>query len=1081
MKKPFFWKLGYLKLNRKAKLSGVSGVETEVTVGSCCVPLPDDTTDGPLSLTSFRGELDSAVSQYISQVKDLGYKEEGIRDQKLLAVKFQLDPDDIKPKSEEIEEIQPKLNVISKEDKSEQTDFEEEVLSVDNPLYLTLSECSSGLLSHTDHHLSHDHHYENGHIGKEDEHIYENVGNSRRGEGEEEEHLYDSLPRRKPDLPPKPDFLSQLAARQSEPVKRAWNPFVSLSVDTGDPTPPLSTASSLSPPDSNLSNEHSEVSSHKLTDKTIINPFLISRSKETCEETLILDGSETSDLGSSGGEYDVEDWPLPPTPPPGEEEVSVHDDPLPPPPPELALQQLEEEVFREAEEERKLTFQKEKGAIGCNYSAKTLTLDEEQKIEAVNINLPSLEKFKKPVIETSVTDSKPKKPKIIQVDEDDSEEFDTPAIRHSVIIELKDSCPSVPQSIRPSDIRRKESLKRSESVRHTGVLRRTNSYNKVSRRESLSDVFPSIKGEFKKSDVGDSIPVGVTSPKKEPSLSSLGNSDSNTDQVIEISEDGFWETKSTSMDSLSSNPKTQGDNDPYTGNPVIVPQLNAAAIAAPPKQFQVNDGMDGVYSANVINTHSGPSSIASTFADTTTVGDVNPPETPTLLITPETIHEEPTVSQNSREIGQETKDSESDLVLKTEDNDVRSPSHKNLGVAIMEGYAYDLQKKKDSMNLPEHSLLEFGDSVRDLEEQRRSVIKQMTVKAKRKDTWIKTFSMHDQGKENIPVAPSRSRRKNSPVRPQIVTNPGENSQDATDSPVIKPTRKSEAGIVKSQKSNFEASVLQQSSSKTTKAPTVVVEPASPPDASHSDKKTVQLEPAIAMGAAKNENVAEENIITPKNTEMLAALFSSSNKAAGNNEELKESTQGFPKKLEACIETEEVRASLEGPQTPVVDPILVDEPVFLAEAYPVELVASPTIINIDEALLMKTHAPHVTTTLDLTHIMPSEPHFQSALTKENEEEQEEEESPMVREKNEINLAYSTLAKFLSTELTEHKQESIIAEEKKMEQSEMRAFEETEQKDPNTTEEEMEQKKETKTLKEEETESIEMAENLQQHIE
>ncbi|XP_042227913.1 uncharacterized protein LOC121870208 [Homarus americanus] len=992
-KKPFFWKLGYLKINKKAKIqSGVTGgEETEVNLATC-IPLPEDTTDGPPSLTAFKGELDSAVSQYISQVKDLGYKEETPKDQKLLAVKFQLDPDDIKPKSEEeeeeedeFEEEKPKIKVISKEDKCEQTELEVEVTSVDNPLYLTLSECSSGLLPYSEQDLPQHHHYENGQVGREDEHIYENVDNSTGGEEEEdeEEHLYDTLPRRKPDLPPKPDFLSQLAARQSEPVKRAWNPFVSLSVDTGDPTPPLSTASSLSSPDSHLTNEHSEVSPQKEAENTTTNPFLDTKPTETSEQTLILDGSETSDLGSSGGEYDVgsvEDWPLPPTPPPGEEEVTVQDDPLPPPPPELALQQLEEEVFREEQEERKVALQKEKESIAREYGAKTKDLDEAQQVEAVNTTLTSLEeKFTKPDTQTPPQEPEPKKePKIIQIDEDDSDEFDTPAIRHSVIIELKDSCPNVPQSLRPSEIRRKESLKRSESVKHTSVLRRTNSYNKVNRRESLCKVFPSITSEFKKSENGESVSVGVTSPKREEqSFTFLDSGASKEKQFIEISDDGSWETKLSSMDSLTNNHNNKQDIDPFTGNPIMAPPLSPVAIAAPPTEFQTDDGMDGVYCANVINTHSGPSSLASTFADSLGAGDVNSPETPSFMTAPETILEEPpSFFQDPAVMDLDEKAADSAQTNPAEDMEVRSPVHKNLGVAIMEGYEQDLQKKKDSMNLPEHSLLEFGDTVRDLEQQRRSVIKQMTVKAKRKDTWIKTFNMHAHGNgDNIPVAPSRARRKNSPQRPETVTR-----QDISDLPVNGFAKKSEPGIVKLQKSSLEASPSQNMSPKSTKTPGKV-EPVPPPKSSRKNKMTVEPVVIAPVKIDNSQTVPEESVISPKNTEILAALFSSPVKTAQNIEEHKVSPQSSPKKMTNSVKPEtDAKVTHDIPAVePAGDSAVVDQLVSFADS-PVKRPAAPappvTSTKPEDFLVMSLESTPVFTaaTPVLSPVKPSEESF-----------------------------------------------------------------------------------------------------------
>ncbi|XP_063869792.1 uncharacterized protein LOC135105521 isoform X2 [Scylla paramamosain] len=134
-----------------------TGEESEVTLPTC-IPVPDDQPEtSPVALSGFKGQLDSAVSQYISQVKDLGFKDEPAKDHKLLAVKFQLDAQDINLKDEE--EVDA-VKEILKEDKGQQTQLEEEedvdeevldvleeeVPSLDNPLYLTLSECNSGLL-----------------------------------------------------------------------------------------------------------------------------------------------------------------------------------------------------------------------------------------------------------------------------------------------------------------------------------------------------------------------------------------------------------------------------------------------------------------------------------------------------------------------------------------------------------------------------------------------------------------------------------------------------------------------------------------------------------------------------------------------------------------------------------------------------------------------------------------------------------------------------------------------------------------------------------------------------------------------
>lgn len=989
-----------------------------------CVPLPDDVADGPLSLTAFRGELDSAVSQYISQVKDLGYKEEGTKDQKLLAVKFQLDPDDIKPRSEEdVIETEPKIKVISTEDKGEQTELEVELPSLDNPLYLTLSECTSGLFPYSEEDLALEHLYENGHVGREDEHIYENVESST-GE-EEEEHLYDSLPRHRPDLPPKPDFLSQLAARQSEPVKRAWNPFVSLSVDTGNPTPPLSTISSLSSPDSNTSNDHSEENLQKPEENSII---LSSKPTETSGHTLILDGSETSDLGSSGGEYDVgsvEDWPLPPTPPLGEEEVLLEDNPLPPPPPELALQQLEEEVFREKEEERKLALQRARETIERDYGVKTQDLEVKEHVEAVNTTLASLgEKFKEPPkSEKATKEPEPEKvPKVLELDEDDTKDFDTPAIRHSVIIALKDSCPSVPKSIRPSDIRRKENLKRSESLKHTGVLRRSNSHNRVNRRESICSLFPSIINEFKKTENSGSVSLGVTSPKKEePSFSFLDPVSSKTNQVIEISEDGSWETKHPSTDSKSSSQSNKADTDPITGNPIMTPPLSPAAIAAPPTEFQTNDGVDGVYSANVISTYSGPSSLTSTATDSISAGDGAPAEipTPSLLTAPEIIHEEPSSSQDVEVVECYNEASDMASASLTTAIQAMSPAHKNLGAAIMESYEMEFRKKKESMNLPEHSLLEFGDSVRALEEQRRSVIKQMTVKAKRKDTWIKTFNMHDKGKEdNIPVAPSRAKRRSSPTRPEMDAKPVVSSQDTTDSSINGLAQKSETEFVKSQKSTLENSTLLKSSLMVTMAPAEVEPVVAHPKVSRKNKEPEEPEP-VAVATTRSENyhsITDEGAISLQFKETLCPYSSPPTGLAKDIMEHNISHQDITK-IDGD-NPEEVVVSPEVPEVPAVVPIAVEGLVS-----PALLEAPPVTNSGPEASPAAPIEPVVDTSgtqfpADTKESPESEEHDLSPKEPIEAQEQsntETEEDAMVREKNEINLVHSAMAKYLSNEL------------------------------------------------------------------
>ncbi|KAK4298419.1 hypothetical protein Pmani_029237 [Petrolisthes manimaculis] len=1222
--------------------SGGGGTEEgDLSVSQCVAAFPEDAFKGD----AFKGDLDTAVSQYLSHVKDLGYREKeklkkeqgttGVKDHSLLAVKFQLHPEEIKPRDEEDVEEEEIDEVI--ENKEAEVTITGD--SVDNPLYLTLSQCSSGVELH--------HFYENGLVNRDDEHIYENVENSGaedEDEHEEEEdedvvkgeHVYDTLPQHKPHVPPKPDFLSQLAARQSEPIKRAWSPFVALSVDTNNHTPPATSDSSLSSPDSG----------HNNTTTNTTNTSFLPRG------TLILEGSETSDLGSSGGEYDVgsvEDWPLPPTPPPGEDDLITKSEPLPPPPPEIALQQLEEEVQRQEKQEKKRV--KREPSIH----------QEGRQVEAVNTRLASLQQQQQEVR---------KEPRIIQVEDEEFEDCDTPAIRHSVIIELKDSCPSVPHSIKPSDIRGRTGPRRSNSLKTTGVFRKSSAPGKVTRRESLSTIFPSLQEQLRQThaphistgtptyarltqvtltDTNDSntnlttsrfttsnnltdakvtdttkifstkvardtklnetklsntklnetklrdtklndtqsndtnivdikftdiqntdkkftdskftdthltntnitdtalidrentndkitidtfedtkldhikledskleedkledykveetkytnltictsadidikhptetnpsgptftdiqvpcspladidfppppffdsitplpdnetpvdsssnsnlqattthgnselLPTSLTDDKlpesidndvcfppppplsdiipitstfadlasiiaevaatklrgapkpKEPKVikphlkrptykliapkvavpkkekptnfSFLEPVEDKTSKVIEISDDGSWATKEKLMDADSTMAQnTQPDIDPFTGNPITLPapELNGNIIAAPPSQFQTNDGMDGVYMANIISTHSGPSSLASTAPDSLLGLDYSHNIEASYNITPapETIPEEP---------------------LNTDDGDDKeSPSHRNLGAAIMEEYEVELQRKKDSMNLPEVSMLEFGDSARDLEEQRRSVIKQMTVKAKRKDTWIKTFNMHDQGKEQtLPIAPTRVRRKNSPTRPTHDTTFHESTTTITTT-----TNNNNNNNTTTQSSP--GNDVWKESEEIPPKEDLQSEPILPPKTSRKKKKTTEPQQQQAT------QEPEEPVITPKNTENLAALFSSSTTTTTKNSDEQKSvtTHNSPSKNVKVITTTTTNNNNNNNT----------------------LEASK--VNPSAVLIPETQTHLQTTTF--THVNTKETNPQL--------EKEKEEDIIVKEKNEINLVYGT---------------------------------------------------------------------------
>ena len=859
-------------------LSQASGDGTEVTLETASPLLEDGTSErSPL-----RGELDSAVNNYLDQVRNLGYKDSHTNkssntlsfknDEPIYQVanksaknrnsqktftsttrsrsstrdkltKKQSLKEESKKNSElvhrfhrrsrSIERLEHQPIILDPEDEIKKpskddllavqfqlTDEEfsqdeilddendantSESVALDNPLYLNLRECSSGSNQETSEHF-----YENGSFGGsegDDEHIYENVDNS--------EHVYDIVPKRsRPDIPPKPDFLSQLAARQSEPVKRAWNPFVTDdSIDQEEEEVKYSNIDIIK------KKNRSKQSISTKTKNLCTNPFRTDFPIGTSEQTITLDGSETSDLGSSGeGSVSGEDWPLPPTPSPGGDDTLAGDSPLPPPPPELALQQLEEQVLREEEEDRLLALQKQKKEIEnkyCDKQFKTFKPKETIKsaqVEAVNSRLAHLNEVFNDITnseekskfvnnlecdtiqfvsstENSDSECNKKQPRIIEIEGDESDDFDTPAIRHSVIIELKDSCLL---ALKPSDIKRKESIRRSESLKKAGIIRKSGSYRSEDNRLMNGSLFSRVdKDKSKNAEV-------ELSSKDDFSFVTQFDEPDITEQIIEISEDGTWSTKGNKMDKNSANGNGP-DIDPFTGQPIPVPPPRAAKIileddikeppniknlpdlvwrneeklkepiiAAPPEKFQTLDGSDGVFSASIVATHSGPSSIASSATE----NNGEHPETPTLKVSKlvsEGNHQGMSsevysfVKENNNKKTSVTGIKKPPLPIDSADCDDRpSTPTSNIGAAIMESYERDIQKKKDSMNLPEVSLLEFGDSVKDLEQQRRSVIKQMTVKAKKKDTWIKTCKMHDSGSaEEMPTAPSRAKKKNS--------------------------------------------------------------------------------------------------------------------------------------------------------------------------------------------------------------------------------------------------------------------------------------------------------------------------------
>lgn len=72
-----------------------------------------------------------------------------------------------------------------------------------------------------------------------------------------------------------------------------------------------------------------------------------------------------------------------------------------------------------------------------------------------------------------------------------------------------------------------------------------------------------------------------------------------------------------------------------------------------------------------------------------------------------------------------------------ENNVSNSELSKNIGAQIMQKYAEERQKLRESRNLPDVSLLDVDESLEDIQRERRKIIESQAVRAKRIDSWIK--------------------------------------------------------------------------------------------------------------------------------------------------------------------------------------------------------------------------------------------------------------------------------------------------------------------------------------------------------
>lgn len=647
--------------------------------------------------------MDSAVTQYLSQVSELGYRPTNSgsklttfigsdRDwkdrnnsvssvnsrtsERLLAVEFQLhsnkqgtlDKQKIKNignyvdndenrqiVSDNEEEIQVVKTIIIEEFESD-----EKTPSVDNPVYLNLIDCSA----------EQDHFYENGEIEFSEEPIYENLEASFEAECSKEP-LYDTVPRR-PLVSPKPE----------KPVKTAIRKEC-LSIADENVTNPTHEGSRNSLSTESLSDSLSQDSNHSL--KRRENKLL-----ETHEQNLILDGSETSDLGSSGSEdvASFEEWPCVPSLVKSNSGISNSK------PcnltnqsnPELALQKLEDEVLAELEWEKQLNNQ-------------IKTVNDSQFIENV-CGASSVEAFNSSIVEVCRSKDEIAEAKIIDDDTGGSSDdiYSIPAIRHSVIIELKDS------ATKPENKKNK-------------ILSRSGSLNAA--KKYIDDKVNSVgsktlsKQNRRMSETGLGINVNI---KCNP-VNGTEFEDS-TKQVIKISSSNFNSSKKVNnkAKASSSGKKTKGKS-----GKMVEP------IAAPPSGFLSTDGSDGVFSASCVALTSAPNSLTNACSSemcteintNRTIISESPSKkkVPFWYEEPDDINEMGSFDQNSKK--------------------------KNIGYAIMESYEKELSKKKKRMNLPEVSMVDFGGSANDLEIDRKNVIKQMIVKTKKKDSWLHGVSATD--------------------------------------------------------------------------------------------------------------------------------------------------------------------------------------------------------------------------------------------------------------------------------------------------------------------------------------------------
>ena len=588
-------------------------------------------------------ELDSAVSQYLghdstknarptgqslSTFKSRGYdfnnrynsvsSVNSRTSERLLAIEFRLNPSGSDEALDSIDAIDENENSspLGNNESNSIDDIEEEF----DPMYSILEDPSIK-----------EHYYENSVLtGGIAEPIYENLDSSTETLNPNEP-MYDTVPRR-PQALPKPETLNRNSYSDSSSDSKCSD---LVGEDIGD-------SSELSVDDgTNITSVDKVFTFTPTTDDKIASK---------------ADGSETSDLGSSGSEDStvVDGWSLNDT-----NDIFCKNNLSNP---ESALEQLEEEVLAEIKNEKNLLGIKNKNNRNEEYLS----------IEAVNTSIVDIIQAADRLSEANISD------------EDAKSRSNYTGIRHTVVIQLED-----PNALyaKPS---KKKSPKKNLKVPQSpseNTLKRKNKASESTNKDSCSD------------DINNSINFNTIKRNKRKQ----GNK-----QLIK-----------KNLDSSDEDYKTLKRKKNRINKKKLLRAMDQS-IATPPPEFQSSDDSDGVFNTSKVSIstkHNSPKSCAQVFINhkVSSSSDSSPR----------------TKSRKSQPFWYD--ESESNANYKAT---IKRNNKKNIGYAIIESYEKELTKKKESLNLPELSMADFGKKANDLELDRKNVIKSMIVKSRKKESWL---------------------------------------------------------------------------------------------------------------------------------------------------------------------------------------------------------------------------------------------------------------------------------------------------------------------------------------------------------